>query len=98
MSLSPDAFTRLGSPGAVQFLIDRKRRLIGFRPCGPQEEDAHAVRGLSHVISGVTVLKFLGAELGGSSRRYSLHAEDGLPPYIDLNEDAPVVTSNRRKA
>lgn len=29
--------------------------------------------------------------------RYTLHVTDGLPPYIDLNEDAPVVTSNRSK-
>jgi hypothetical protein len=48
------------------------------------------------LVSATGVLRHLGADLT-HSRRYTLRVEDGQPPYIDLNEDAPVVTSNRAK-
>ena len=97
LSFSAGALTALGSPAAVKFLIDREARMIGFRPCSLRDKNARPVRGRQHLVSAVTVLKHLGADLS-VSRRYTLKVEDGLPAYIDLNEDAPVVTSNRRKA
>ncbi len=97
MSFSDGAYARLGSPMAVRFLVDHDEKLIGFRPCKPRERNALAVRGPQRLVSAIPVLKAMGAYLA-ASRRYSLHVEDGQPPYIDLNEDAPVVTSNRRKS
>jgi hypothetical protein len=97
MSFSAGALAVLGSPAAVKFLVDREAKVIGFRPCKLREKNAHAVRGKQHVVSAVAVLKHMGADLS-ESRCYTLKVEDGLPPHIDLNEDADVVTSNRRKA
>jgi hypothetical protein len=97
ISFSDGTYARLGSPKDVAFLVDRDKRLIGFRRCKPCERNAHAVRGPQRLVSAIPVLKAMGVYLA-ESRRYSLHVEDGQPPYIDLNEDAPVVTSNRRKA
>lgn len=97
MSLSSDAYAALGSPQAVKILIDKDGRLIGFGPCKPRERNAYAVRTRQHIMSAIPVLKALDADLA-VSRRYTLQVKDGLPPYIDLNEDAPVVTGNRRKA
>jgi hypothetical protein len=96
MSLSEDAWAELGSPDTVTFLVDWDKRLIGFRPCRRNARNAIAVREPQRILSAIPVLKALGADLT-QSRRYTLHVEDGLPPYIDLNEDAPVVTSNRKK-
>jgi hypothetical protein len=99
MSFSEDAWTVIGSPEALQYLVDKDPagRMIGFRACRRGEDNANAVTPGTHAVSARAVLKYLhyGA---GASRRYTLRVEDGLPPYIDLNEDAPVVTSNRRKA
>jgi hypothetical protein len=97
MSISADALAVLGSPPAVKFLIDREAGLIGFRPCKMRDRNAHAVRGQQNLVSATAVLRRIGADLT-QSRRYTLQVRDGLPPYIDLNEDAPVVTSNRRKS
>ena len=97
ISLSEDAWAVLGSPDTVTFLVDRDKRLIGFRACRRNARNAVAVRQPQRVVSAIPVLKALGADLT-QSRLYHLHVTDGLPPYIDLNEDAPVVTSNRRKA
>jgi hypothetical protein len=97
MSFNAGAFALLGSPLAVKFLVDREAKMIGFAPCKARDKNACAVRGgRQHIISAVTMLNHMGADLS-ESRLYTLHVEDGLPPYIDLNEDAPVVTSNRRK-
>lgn len=97
LSLSEDAWTELGSPDTVTFLVDRDERLIGFRPCRRNAKSGNVVRGPQHIISAIPLLKAVEADLS-ESRRYTLKVEEGLPPYIDLNEDAPVVTSNRRKA
>jgi hypothetical protein len=97
LSFSAEAYARLGSPQAVRFLTDRAERLVGFQPCGRGEPHARTVGARSRAVCAVAVLRFLGADLT-ASRRYPLRVRDGLPPYIDLNEDAPVVTSNRRAA
>lgn len=97
MSLSEGAFTALGSPQAVKYLIDKDEMLIGFQACKPREANSHAIRGKQHMMSAGPLLKFLGADLG-ESRRYDLQVEDGLPPYIDLKAPGQAVTSNRRKA
>lgn len=97
MSFSAGAFAALGSPAAVKFLVDREARLIGFRACRPRDKNASPVRGPQRIVSAVPLLKHLDADLS-ESRLYTLRVADGLPPYIDLDEDAPVVTSNRRKA
>lgn len=97
ISFSEGARALLGSPAAVKFLVDRDARAIGFKACKARDKNAHAVRGKQHIVSAVTVLRHMGADLS-ESRRYTLKVVDGLPPYIDLDEDAPVVTSNRRKA
>jgi hypothetical protein len=97
ISFSDDAYARLGSPEAVVFLVDTKERLIGFRAAKRSEHRSYSVRSAQHLVSAAAVCTFMGADME-QARRYALHVADGLPPYIDLNEDAPVVTSNRRKA
>jgi hypothetical protein len=99
MFLSEDAWAAIGSPTAVKLLVDKDpgQRVVGFRACQRGEDNAHAVTPGSHSVSAVALLKYLHYG-SGTSYRYTLHVEDGVPPYIDLNEDAPVVTSNRRKA
>ena len=97
LSLSPDAFTRLGSPQAVRYLVSKDERLIGFQPCGPGDANAHAVSAGTRIMSAVTLLKDMGADLG-QARRYDLKVQDGFPPYIDLREPGVPVTSGRRKA
>lgn len=98
MSFSEDAWAALGSPQAVKFLVgkDPGERVVGFQACRPREEHAHLVAPRARSVSAVALLKYLRYG-SGASRRYALKTEDGLPPYIDLNEDAPAVTSNRRK-
>jgi hypothetical protein len=96
LSFSAGALAALGSPPAVKFLVDKEARVIGFGPCKPRDRNAHAVRGRMHLVSAVAVLRHMDVDLT-QSRRYTLRVEDGEPPYIDLNEDAPVVTSNRAK-
>jgi hypothetical protein len=97
MCFSEDAWTAVGSPEAVKFLVDKDpgQRVVGFRACKRGEDNAHAVTPGTHSVSAVALLKHL--HYGFGTFRHALHVEDGLPPYIDLNEDAPVVTSNRRK-
>lgn len=98
MCFSEDAWTAIGSPEAVKFLVDKDpgQRVVGFRACRRGEEGAHSVAPRTRSAAAVALLKYLKYDL--VSRRYTLKVEDGLPPYIDLGEDAPVVTSNRRKA
>jgi hypothetical protein len=96
LSFSPDAYARLGSPQAVRYLIDKEERLIGFQPCKPREANAHLVSTGTRIASAVTLLKYMGVS-HAEGRRYDLHCEDGLPPYIDLKEPGVPVTSNRRK-
>lgn len=97
LSFSPGAYTRLGSPRAVRYLVSKDERLIGFEPCEPGEAHAHAVSAGTRIMSAVALLKDLGAD-PRQTRRYDLHVQDGLPPYIDLKEPGIPVTGNRRKA
>jgi len=97
MSLNEEAYAELGSPQAVKFLVAKDEMLIGLEPCKPSDQNAYAVRTRQHVVSAITVLKYMGADLS-RARRYELRVKDGLPPYIDLGEDAPVVTSNRKRS
>jgi hypothetical protein len=98
MSFSDEAWTALGSPEAMRFLVDKDRseRVIGFQGCARGEPNSHAITPRSRTASAVALLKYLRYDTR-TARRYTLHVEDGQPPYIDLNEDAPAVTSNRRK-
>lgn len=98
MCLSEDAWTAIGSPEAVKFLVDKDpgQRVVGFQACKRGEHNAHAVTPGTHSVSARALLKYL--HYGFGTFRHTLHVEEGLPPYIDLNEDAPVVTSNRKKA
>jgi hypothetical protein len=98
LSLSPDAFTRLGSPRAVRYLIDKNERVIGFQPCKPREEHAHAVSQRAYSMCAVSLLKYMGVPFSEGGRRYDLQVADGVPPYIDLKRPGVPVTSNRRKA
>lgn len=97
MCFSEDAWTAIGSPEAVRFLVDKDRgqRVVGFQACRRGDDDAHAVTSGTHSVSAVTLLKYL--HYGFGTFRHTLRVVDGQPPYIDLNEDAPAVTSNRRK-
>lgn len=99
MCFSEDAWLALGSPQAVKFLVDKDpgQRAIGFQACRRGEDNSHAVSPRTRSVTAVALLKHLHYGTG-TSYRYTLRVEDGLPPYIDLGEDAPVVTSNRRKA
>jgi hypothetical protein len=98
MCFSQEAWAALGSPEAVKFLVDQDpgQRVVGFKACKRGEDNAHAVTPGTHSVSAVALLKYL--HYGFGTFRHTLKVEDGLPPYIDLNEDAPAVTSNRRKA
>lgn len=97
MSLSSGAFARLGSPQAVTYLIDKDEQLIGFRPCKPRDEDAHAVSGRGHQMSAAALLRYMGVTYD-EARRYDLQVPDDLPPHIDLKQPGVPVTSNRLKA
>jgi hypothetical protein len=98
MSFSEDAWALLGAPEAVRFLVGPgfRGQVVGFEACGRGEPSSHAAWGTGRTVRAGLLLKVLGYHLS-ETRRYTLKVEDGLPPYIDLNEDAPVVTSNRRK-
>jgi hypothetical protein len=98
MAFSEEAWAALGSPEAVKFLVDKDpgERVIGFQACKRGEPNAHAVHSGTRTVSASALLKYLRYGTG-TAYRYTLRVEDGLPPYIDLSEDAPVVTSNRRK-
>ena len=98
LAFSEEAWTALGKPEAVTFLIDTDpgERAVGFRACRRGEPGAHSVHPDNRTVSASALLKYLHYGTG-TAYRYTLHVTDGLPPYIDLNEDAPVVTSNRSK-
>jgi hypothetical protein len=96
ISFSDDAYARIGSPEAVVFLVDAKARLLGFRAGVRGEYSAYAVRSAQHLVSGVAVCKFMGADTQ-QARRYPLICGEDGPPYIDLKESGVPVTSNRRR-
>lgn len=97
LAFSEDAWAAAGSPGHVKFLIDADgRRVVGFKACGPDDPEGRLVKPGTRVVTAVALLKYLGHDLG-TARRHTLHVEDGLPPYIDLDEDAPEARSRRRE-
>jgi hypothetical protein len=49
------------------------------------------------VVTAMAVLRHLGHDLDSRGRRYTLHVKDGLPPYIDLAEDAPAARAGRQE-
>jgi hypothetical protein len=103
LSLSMAAWSRLGEPAAITFGVipaaGRRGpggRRLALQPATPRAQNSYAVRAYrsNHLISGRAVLKYLGADLS-ESRRYPLHA-DGGQWWIDLDDDAAVVTRPRR--
>jgi hypothetical protein len=89
IAFTEDAWAALGSPEAVRFLIGTGGgRLVGFQGCRPGDPDARSARPGCHIITAVALLRDLGHDLG-TARRYTLRVEAGMPPYIDLDEDAP---------
>ncbi len=96
MSFSAEAYALLGCPAAVQFAVDFRKRLVGFQACDKGGENAYPVYGPGRTVSARALLRSVLGALPDRSRRYPLHVADGLPPYIDLGEDAPAVSGGRR--
>ena len=97
MAFSQEAWKALGSPQAVRFLTDTagRDRAVGFQPCQPGDPGVNLVNPDSRVVAAMAVLRHLGHDLDSAGRRYTLHVTDGLPPYIDLAEDAPAARRGR---
>jgi hypothetical protein len=97
MSFSGDAWAVLGAPEAVRFLVDSDSRgsVVGFQACGREEPSSHAAMGTTRTVRAGLLLKALGHH-PSETRRHTLHVEDGLPPYIDLDEDAPEARTSRQ--
>lgn len=81
--LSAAAWDRLGRPAAVVFLVERDRRLIGFRPAAPGEANAYRVTGRAHAVSATLLLRAMAPARTG---RYCLRASPGMPAHISLGE------------
>lgn len=98
LAFSEDAWTAVGSPAYVKFLIDtgEQNRVVGFRACGADDPDANVVKHGSRVVTAVALLKHLGHDCS-VARRYTLRVKDGLPPYIDLDEDAPAARGSSQR-
>lgn len=78
--LNPPAFAALGEPGAVQFLFDRDRRLIGIRSAPPAADGAYRIRHhakAQHVVSGRLFCRFYEIPTD-KARRLPAHMEADL--------------------
>jgi hypothetical protein len=96
--LSEDAWTVIGRPEVLTFMVAKggQGRLIGFLPCNPGDIGARTVAS-TRLVSAMGLLRHLGYDYS-EARRFTLRVADGLPPYIDLDEAAPPVTSVHRTA
>ena len=94
MSFSEDAWELLGTPQAVRFLFGPgpQAHMVGFEACGKGESSSHAAWGTGRTVRAGLLLKVLGYS-AGETRRYTLRVEEGMPPYIDLNEDVPAIAA-----
>jgi len=99
LAFSQDAWLAAGSPGHVKFLVGTGGgdRVVGFAACGPGDPEGRLVKPGTRVVTAVALLKYLGHDLN-TARRYTLHVEDGMPPYIDLDEDAPQARASGRES
>lgn len=94
MSFSVEAYAALGCPAAVRF-VTAPGCLVGFEVCDGSGENVYPVYGPGRTVSARALLRSVLGTLPDRSRRYPLHVADGVPPYIDLSEDAPEVARGR---
>ena len=100
LSLNRAAYDLLKRPQAVHLYFSANEHAIGITPSDPKAPDAILLRkqksSASYIIAGMSFTKWYGID-SSIARRYEATAEEG-ELYVDLKQQAQVVTSPSRNA
>lgn len=101
ISLNISAYAALGSPGAVELLFDREKRIVGLRAVAPTCPHAYPVRSASgngsgpFVVSALAFIRYFGL-VSDTSLRWDAYLDSDVL-CADLGTPGVTVTSNRAR-